>query len=324
MIEIEKPNITTVDMSEDGAHGTFIVEPLERGYGITLGNSLRRVLLSSLPGVAVTSIKIDGVLHEFSTVPGVTEDVTEIVLNVKGITAKMHCAGPKTVVIDVTGEKDVTAGDIKQDSDIEILNPDHHIATVGENERFYMELTFSSGGGYVSQDKNKQLHTQILGAATSAPIGTIYTDSIYTPVYNVNYTVDNTRVGNITDYDKLTLEILTNGTISAKEAISLGAKILNEHLNLFVDLSDEAKKAEIMVEREETIKEKVLKMTIEELDMSVRSFNCLKRAGINTVEDLINKTEEDMIKVRNLGKKSLEEVIAKLQSLGLTLKPEED
>ena len=324
MIEIEKPNITTVDLSEDGTHGTFIVEPLERGYGITLGNSLRRVLLSSLPGVAVTNIKIDGVLHEFSTIPGVTEDVTEIVLNVKGITAKLHCTGPKTVVIDVTGEKNVTAGDIKQDSDIEILNPDHHIVTVGENERFYMELTFASGRGYVSQERNKQLHTQILGAATSAPIGTIYTDSIYTPVYNVNYTVDNTRVGNITDYDKLTLEILTNGTISAKEAISLGAKILNEHLNLFVDLSDEARKAEIMVEREETIKEKVLEMTIEELDMSVRSFNCLKRAGIDTVEDLINRTEEDMIKVRNLGKKSLEEVIQKLHSLGLDLKREEE
>ncbi len=324
MIEIEKPNIATVDLSEDGTHGTFIVEPLERGYGITLGNSLRRVLLSSLPGVAVTNIKIDGVLHEFSTIPGVTEDVTEIVLNVKGITAKLHCTGPKTVVIDVTGERNVTAGDIKQDSDIEILNPDHHIVTVGENERFYMELTFAGGRGYVSQERNKQLHTQILGAATSAPIGTIYTDSIYTPVYNVNYTVDNTRVGNITDYDKLTLEILTNGTISAKEAISLGAKILNEHLNLFVDLSDEAKKAEIMVEREETIKEKVLEMTIEELDMSVRSFNCLKRAGIDTVEDLINRTEEDMIKVRNLGKKSLEEVIQKLHSLGLDLKREEE
>ena len=324
MIEIEKPNITTEDLSEDGTHGTFIVEPLERGYGITLGNSLRRVLLSSLPGVAVTNIKIDGVLHEFSTIPGVTEDVTEIVLNVKGITAKLHCAGPKTVVIDVTGERDVTAGDIKQDSDIEILNPEHHIATVGENERFYMELTFAGGRGYVSQERNKQLHTQILGATASAPIGTIYTDSIYTPVYNVNYTVDNTRVGNITDYDKLTLEILTNGTITAKEAISLGAKILNEHLNLFVDLSDEAKKAEIMVEREETIKEKVLEMTIEELDMSVRSFNCLKRAGIDTVEDLINRTEEDMIKVRNLGKKSLEEVIQKLHSLGLELKREEE
>ena len=324
MIEIEKPNITTADMSEDGTRGTFIVEPLERGYGITLGNSLRRVLLSSLPGVAVTNIKIDGVLHEFSTIPGVTEDVTEIVLNVKGITAKLHCPGTKTVIIDVTGEKDVTAGDIKQDSDIEILNPDHHIATVGENERFYMELTFASGRGYVSQERNKQLQSQILGATASAPIGTIYTDSIYTPVYNVNYTVDNTRVGNITDYDKLTLEVLTNGTISAKEAISLGAKILNEHLNLFVDLSDEAKKAEIMVEREETIKEKVLEMTIEELDMSVRSFNCLKRAGIDTVEDLINRTEEDMIRVRNLGKKSLEEVIQKLHSLGLRLKKEEE
>ena len=324
MIEIEKPNITSIDLSEDGTHGTFIVEPLERGYGITLGNSLRRVLLSSLPGVAVTNIKIDGVLHEFSTIPGVTEDVTEIVLNVKGITAKLHCAGPKTVVIDVTGEKDVTAGDIKQDSDIEILNPEHHIATVGENDRFYMELTFAGGRGYVSQERNKHLQTQILGAATSAPIGTIYTDSIYTPVYNVNYTVENTRVGNITDYDKLTLEILTNGTISAREGISLAAKILNEHLNLFVDLSDEAKKAEIMVEREETIKEKVLEMTIEELDMSVRSFNCLKRAGIDTVEDLIARTEEDMIKVRNLGKKSLEEVIQKLHSLGLELRKEEE
>jgi len=324
MIEIEKPNITSIDLSEDGTHGTFIVEPLERGYGITLGNSLRRVLLSSLPGVAVTNIKIDGVLHEFSTIPGVTEDVTEIVLNVKGINAKLHCAGPKTVVIDVTGEKNVTAGDIKPDSDIEILNPEHHIATVGENDRFYMELTFASGRGYVSQEKNKQLHTQILGTAASAPIGTIYTDSIYTPVYNVNYTVDNTRVGNITDYDKLTLEVLTNGTISAREGVSLAAKILNEHLNLFVDLSDEAKKAEIMVEREETIKEKVLEMTIEELDMSVRSFNCLKRAGIDTVEDLIARTEEDMIKVRNLGKKSLEEVIQKLHSLGLELRKEEE
>lgn len=324
MIEIEKPNISSVDLSEDGTHGIFTVEPLERGYGITLGNSLRRVLLSSLPGFAVTNIKIDGVLHEFSTIPGVKEDVTEIVLNVKGITAKLHCNGPKTVVIDVTGERDVTAGDIKQDSDIEILNPEHHIVTVGENERFYMELTFSDGRGYVSQERNKQLHSQALGAATTAPIGTIYTDSIYTPVYNVKYTVDNTRVGNITDYDKLTLEVLTNGTITAKEAVSLGAKILNEHLNLFVELSDEAKKAEIMVEREETIKEKVLEMTIEELDMSVRSFNCLKRAGIDTVEDLTNRTEEDMIKVRNLGKKSLEEVIAKLHSLGLDLKREEE
>ena len=323
MIEIEKPNITTVNLSEDGKSGKFIVDPLERGYGITLGNSLRRILLSSLPGVAVTSIKIDGVLHEFSTIPGVKEDVTEIVLNVKGITAKLHCNTPKKVVIDVTGAQNVTAGDIKQDSDIEILNPDHHIATVGANERFYMELTFEHGRGYVSQERNKQNHT-MLNQTTSEPIGTIYTDSIYTPVYNVNYSVENTRVGNITDYDKLTLEVLTNGTISAKEAISLGAKILNEHLNLFVDLSDEARNAEIMVEREAVKKEKVLEMTIEELDMSVRSFNCLKRAGIDTVEDLTNRTEEDMIKVRNLGKKSLEEVIQKLHSLGLSLKSDED
>ena len=324
MIEIEKPNITTVDLSEDGKFGTFVVEPLERGYGITLGNSLRRVLLSSLPGVAVTNIKIDGVLHEFSTVPGVKEDVTEIVLNVKGITAKLHTNSPKTVVIDVIGEQVVTAGDIKQDTDIEILNPDHHIATVAQGERFYMELTFDNGRGYVSQERNKQVHTSLLGPNVSAPIGTIYTDSIYTPVYNVRYTVDSTRVGTVTDYDKLTIEIETNGTISAKEAVSLGAKILNEHLNLFVDLSEMASKESIMVEREETIKEKVLEMTIEELDMSVRSFNCLKRAGIDTVEDLTNRTEEDMIKVRNLGKKSLEEVIQKLASLGLTLKKEED
>ena len=324
MIEIEKPNITTVDLSEDGRKGKFIVEPLERGYGTTLGNSLRRVLLSSLPGVAVTNIKIDGVLHEFSTVPGVKEDVTEIVLNVKGITAKLHTNSPKTVVIDVVGEQVVTAGDIKQDTDIEILNPEHHIATVAEGERFYMELTFDNGRGYVSQERNKQIHTSLLGPNVSAPIGTIYTDSIYTPVYNVKYTVDNTRVGTVADYDKLTLEIETNGTICAKEAVSLGAKILNEHLNLFVDLSEQAKRESIMVEREETIKEKVLEMTIEELDMSVRSFNCLKRAGIDTVEDLTNRTEEDMIKVRNLGKKSLEEVIQKLASLGLTLKKEED
>ena len=316
MIEIEKPNIATVNLSEDGKSGKFIIEPLERGYGITLGNSLRRVLLSSLPGVAVVSIKIDGVLHEISTIPGVKEDVTEIVLNVKGITAKLHTSGPKNVTIDVNGQANVTAGDIKQDADIEILNPEHHIATVSEGTRFYMELTFDHGRGYVSQEKNKQNNPSV--------IGLIYTDSIYTPVYNVSYTVENTRVGSNTDYDKLTLDVLTNGTISAKEAVSLGAKILNEHLNLFVDLSDEAKKAEIMVEREETIKEKVLEMTIEELDMSVRSFNCLKRAGIDTVEDLTNRTEEDMIKVRNLGKKSLEEVIQKLHSLGLDLKKEEE
>jgi DNA-directed RNA polymerase subunit alpha len=320
---IEKPNITTINLSDDGRCGKFIAEPLERGYGITLGNSLRRILLSSLPGYAVTSIKIDGVLHEFSIVPGVKEDVTEIVLNIKGIIAKLHTTAPKTVIIDVTGEYEVTAGDIKQDSDIEILNPSHHIATVAENERFYMELTFECGRGYVSQERNKKEHLLQLGNV-SAPIGTIYTDSIYTPVDKVSYTVENTRVGDNTDFDKLTLEVYTNGTISAKEAISLGAKILNEHLNLFVDLSDEAKKAEIMVEREETIKEKVLEMTIEELDMSVRSFNCLKRAGIDTVEDLTNRTEEDMIKVRNLGKKSLEEVIQKLHSLGLELRKEEE
>ena len=316
MIEIEKPNIATVDLSEDGKSGKFVVEPLERGYGTTLGNSLRRVLLSSLPGVAVTSIKIDGVLHEISTVPGVKEDVTNIVLNVKGITAKLHSDEPKTVAMDVTGPCTVTAGDIKADAEVEILNPEHHIATVSDGARFYMELTFSHGRGYVSQEKNK-LNNQ-------PAIGVIYTDSIYTPVYNVSYTVENTRVGSNTDYDKLTLNVLTNGTISAKEAISLAAKILNEHLNLFVNLSDEAQKIDVLVERPETVKEKVLEMTIEELDMSVRSFNCLKRAGIDTVEDLVNKTEEDMIKVRNLGKKSLEEVIQKLHSLGLDLKKEVD
>ena len=323
MLEIEKPNITIAHLSEDGTSGTFVVDPLERGYGITPGNSLRRIMLSSLQGVAVTSIKIDGVLHEFSTIPGVKEDVTEIVLNVKGITAKLFSNTVKTAIIDVTGPCNITAGDIKQDADLEILNPDHHIATLAENERFYMELTFDHGRGYVSQERNKQL-ASMANAGVSAPIGTIYTDSIYTPVYKVNYNVESTRVGNITDLDKLTIEVLTNGTITAKEAISLGAKILNEHLNLFVNLTDEAKKAEIMVEREETIKEKVLEMTIEELDMSVRSFNCLKRAGIDTVEDLISRTEEDMIKVRNLGKKSLEEVIQKLRSLGLDLKKEED
>ena len=324
MIEIEKPNITTVNLSEDGTRGKFIVEPLERGFGITLGNSLRRIMLSSLPGYAVTSVKIDGVLHEFSTIPGVKEDVTEIILNIKGVIAKLHCNTPKTVIIDVMGEQEVTAGDIKLDSDIEILNPNHHIATVADGERFYMELTFDRGRGYVPQERNKQIDAQMRVGNVSAPIGTIFTDSIYAPVYNVEYTVENTRVGNVTDLDKLTLEILTNGTITAKEAISFAAKILNEHLNLFVDLSDEAKTVEIMVEREETKKEKVLEMTIEDLDMSVRSFNCLKRAGIDTVEDLTNRTEEDMIKVRNLGKKSLEEVIQKLHSLGLDLRKEEE
>ena len=325
MIEIEKPNISSEEMDETGRSGVFVVEPLERGYGMTLGNSLRRVLLSSLPGVAVTSIKIDGVLHEISAIPGVKEDVTEIVLNVKGITAKLYSPTPKTVYIDLNGPRDVTARDIVCDSDIEILNPDHHIATLCENSHFYMELTFDHGRGYVSNDKNKQNYLAANAQSGSGlPIGLIFTDSIYTPVYSVSYEVENTRVGNITDYDKLTITVNTNGTITAKEAVSLGAKILNEHLNLFVDMSDTAKDTEIMVEREETKKEKVLEMTIEELDMSVRSFNCLKRAGIDTVEDLTNRTEEDMIKVRNLGKKSLEEVIQKLHSLGLDLKREEE
>lgn len=321
MIEIEKPNISAIDLSEDGKSGTFIVEPLERGYGITLGNSLRRVLLSSLPGVAVVSIKISGggkdVLHEISTVPGVKEDVCEIVLNVKGITAKLFSDGPKTVCIDVTGACEVTAGDIICDDELKILNPEQHIATVSEGVRFHMDLTFDHGRGYVSQEKNKQTYH-------NDQIGVIFVDSIFTPVYNVSYKVDNTRVGNITDYDKLSLDVLTNGTIDAKEAVSLAAKILNEHLNLFVELSDEAKRAEIMVEREETKKEKVLEMTIEELDMSVRSFNSLKRSGINTVEELTNKTEEDMMRIRNLGKKSFEEITQKLHSLGLSFRNDED
>ena len=323
MIEMEKPNIVTLDVSETGERATFVIEPLERGYGITLGNSLRRVLLSSLPGFAVTNIKIDGVLHELSTIDGVKEDVTEIVLNVKGITAKLNTVTVKNTMIDVTGPCTVTAGDIKQDADIEILNPDHVIATLGENVRFHMELTFAKGRGYVSQEKNKQLYEKE-NQEMSAPIGTIFTDSIYTPVYNVKYDVENTRVGNITDFDKLTIEVLTDGTLSAKDAISYGAKILNDHLNLFVELSDETKNVETMVESVATVKEKVLEMTIEELDLSVRSFNCLKRAGIDTVEDLVSRTEEEMIRVRNLGKKSLEEVIAKLHSLGLELKREED
>ncbi len=323
MLEIEKPNITIAEMSDDGTRGVFVVDPLERGYGITLGNSLRRIMLSSLEGVAVTSIKIDGVLHEFSTIPGVKEDVTEIVLNVKGIIAKLFSSAAKIAVIDVTGPREITAGDIAQDADLEILNPEHHIATLSDNQRFYMELTFDKGRGYVSQERNKQQASIAMGNV-SAPIGTIFTDSIYTPVYKVNYSVDSIRVGNNTDLDKLTVEVLTNGTITAKEAISLGAKILNDHLNLFVNLTDTARETETMVESKENIKEKVLEMTIEELDMSVRSFNCLKRAGIDTVEDLINRTEGDMIKVRNLGKKSLEEVIQKLHSLGLDLKKEEE
>lgn len=312
MIEIERPNITTAELSEDGKHGTFVIEPLERGYGMTLGNSLRRVLLSSLPGVAVTNIKIDGVLHEMQTVKGVKEDVTEIVLNVKKIVAKLYSQTPKTVIIKEMGCTEVTAGCIKADSDIEILNPEHHICTLEDGASFYMELTFDHGRGYVSAERNKRAGVPV--------IGVIYTDSIFTPVLNCNFDVQKTRVGDIVDYDKLVLQLTTNGTVNAKEAVSFAAKILSEHLNLFVQLSDEAINTEVMVEREEAVKERVLEMTIEELDMSVRSFNCLKRAGIDTVEDLTNRTEEDMIKVRNLGKKSLEEVIQKLQSLGLSLK----
>ena len=325
MNAIEKFNITASKVDENGNEAIFVAEPLVRGYGITLGNSLRRVLLSTLPGYAATSIKIDGVLHEISACNGVKEDVPEIVLNVKGIVAKLECDEPKTVVIDVTGPCNVTAGDITPDADLVIFNPEHHICTVSENARFYMEITFDKGRGYVPSDVNKQNYLATVGANIGAPIGLIFVDSIFTPVYKVEYNVENTRVGNVTDYDKLTMKVLTNGTIEAKEAVSLAAKVLNEHLRLFIDMSDVAKNADdIMVERPEVQRDKVLEMTIEELDLSVRSFNCLKRAGIDTVEDLINRSEEDMIKVRNLGRKSLEEVIQKLASLGLTLKKEEE
>ena len=317
MMEIERPKIDTDSLSADGRYGKFVVEPLERGFGTTLGNSLRRVLLSSLPGVAVTSIKIDGVVHEFSTVEGVKEDVTEIVLNVKGITAKLYTDTPKTVRIEATGECEVTAGSIQQDAEIEILNPDWHIATLAEGAKLVMELTFDKGRGYVPAERNKQ-------NAEQASVGALPVDSIYTPVLKVNYTVENTRVGQITDYDKLTLEVWTDGTINAKEAVSLAARIMTEHLNLFVTLSQEAMDAEIMVEKDDKGKEKALEMTIEELDLSVRSFNCLKRAGINTVEDLVNKSEDEMMKVRNLGRKSLEEVIAKLNSLGFNLTKDDE
>ena len=282
MIEIERPKIEIAEISENGTYGKFVVEPLERGFGTTLGNSLRRVLLSSLPGVAVKSIKIDGVLHEFSTIPGVKEDVTEIVLNIKGLVAKLHCDGPKTVEISAEGPCEVTADSIKSDSEVEILNPELHIATLGEGARLYMELTLDKGRGYVSNERNKQNMPE-------GVIGEIAVDSIYTPVLKVNFNVESTRVGQSIDYDKLTLEVWTNGVINAQEAVSLAAKVLTDHLNLFVDLSDKGKSTEIMVEKDEGGKEKVLEMTIEELDLSVRSFNCLKRAGINTVEDLINQ-----------------------------------
>ena len=307
MIEIERPKIEIAEISENGTYGKFVVEPLERGFGTTLGNSLRRVLLSSLPGVAVKSVKIDGVLHEFSTIPGVKEDVTEIILNIKGLVAKLHCDGPKTVEISAEGPCVVTADSIKCDSEVEILNPDLHIATLGEGAKLYMELTLDKGRGYVSNERNKQNMQE-------GVIGEIAVDSIYTPVLKVNFNVESTRVGQSIDFDKLTLEVWTNGVINAQEAVSLAAKVLTDHLNLFVDLSDKGKSTEIMVEKDEGGKEKVLEMTIEELDLSVRSFNCLKRAGINTVEDLINRSEEDMMKVRNLGRKSLEEVIWKHRS----------
>ena len=316
MIGIEKPRIETAELSADGTYGKVIVEPLECGYGITLGNSLRRILLSSLPGYAITSVKIDGVLHEFSTVPGVKEDVTEIVLNLKKVILKIHGEGPKTVYIDASGEGEVLAGDIKCDSEVEILNPESHICTLDKDAHINMEITCNKGRGYVSAEQNK--------AAMQPVIGVIAIDSIYTPVLKVNYTVENTRVGQVTDLDKLTLEVWTNKTISATEAISLGAKFLNEHLALFGDLSGEAYETEIMVDKGEDAKEKVLEMTIEELDLSVRSFNCLKRAGINTVGDLTTKTEDDMMKVRNLGKKSLGEVINKLHSFGLDLRSEDE
>lgn len=316
MIEIEKPRINVDELSADGKYGRFVVEPLERGFGNTLGNSLRRVLLSSLEGVAVTSIKIDGVLHEFSTIPGVKEDVTEIVLNMKSLVAKLNSNGPKTVEIAVEGPCNVTADMIKCDSEVEILTPELHIATLGEDAKLNMEITLDKGRGYVPAEKNKAL-------AGNNVIGVLPVDSIYTPVLKVNFTVDNTRVGQITDYDKLTLDVWTNGVITAQEAVSLAAKVICEHLNLFVDLSDRGSQ-EIMVVKEDSGKEKVLEMTIEELDLSVRSFNCLKRAGINTVEDLISKSEEDMMKVRNLGRKSLEEVMQKLGSLGFSLHSEDE
>ena len=310
MVEIEKPRIECIDSQEDVSYGKYIVEPLERGYGTTLGNSLRRILLSSLPGTAATSIKIAGVQHEFSTIPGVKEDVTEIVLNVKKIIAKLHCQGTKTVYIDAAGECEVTAGDIKADGEVEILNPEQHICSLGPDATFNMEITLSHGRGYVSSDKNK---------TPNMPIGTIAVDSIYTPVYKVNYTVENTRVGNMTDYDKLTLEVWTDSTISARDAVSLGAKILSDHLSLFTNLSETVASKPTMAEKAETHRDKVLEMTIEELDLSVRSFNCLKRANINNVEDLISRTGEDMMKVRNMGRKSLEEVQNKLAMMGLSL-----
>ncbi|MGQ9557128.1 MAG: DNA-directed RNA polymerase subunit alpha [Desulfurispora sp.] len=315
MFEIEKPRIECVEKSADNTYGRFVVEPLERGYGITLGNSLRRMLLSSMPGAAVTSVKIDGVLHEFSTIPGVVEDVTDIILNLKGLCLKMHGDEEKTVRIEARGEKVVTAADIICDPDVEILNPEHHIATLAENGRLFMEMTVAKGRGYAPAERNKK---------GDHVIGVIPVDSVFSPVRKVNYNVENTRVGQRTDYDKLTLEVWTDGSIKPDEAVSLSARILSDHLKLFIGLTDSVDNVEIMVEKEEEQKDKILEMTIEELDLSVRSYNCLKRAGINTVEELIQRNEEDMMKVRNLGKKSLEEVINKLAELGLSLRKDED
>ena len=318
MFDFERPNIEVAEISEDKKYGKFVVEPLERGYGITLGNSLRRIMLSSLPGAAVSQVKIEGVLHEFSSIPGVKEDVTEIIMNIKSLAIKnsSDTNEPKTAYIEYEGEGVVRASDIQVDQDVEILNPDLVIATLsGKDTKLYMELTITRGRGYVSSERNK---TEAL------PIGVIAVDSIYTPVERVNVTVENTRVGQITDFDKLTLDVYTNGTLEPDEAVSLAAKVLSEHLNLFIDLSENAKTAEVMVEKEDDEKEKVLEMSIDELELSVRSYNCLKRAGINTVEELTNKTSEDMMKVRNLGRKSLEEVLAKLKELGLQLNPSDE
>ena len=314
MIEIEKPTINKF-IDQDGCYGKFVVEPLERGYGTTLGNALRRILLSSLPGAAVTSVKIDGILHEFSTIPGVKEDVTEIILNLKKLAVRLEGESTKRAIINAVGPKDVTAADIICDSDMEIFNPDLHIATLEENATLVMEINFARGRGYVPAEQNKN---------ESTPISVIPVDSIYTPVTKVNFTVENTRVGQVTDYDRLVLEIWTDGSITPEEGVSIGAKIMQEHLNLFIQLTDTTDAMEIMVEKEEDQKEKALEMTIEELELSVRSFNCLKRAAINTVEELTQKTEDDMMKVRNHGKKSLDEVKAKLDELGLSLKPRDE
>jgi len=314
MIGIEKPQIERVEFSEDGKYGKFVVEPLERGYGITLGNSLRRIMLSSLVGSAVTAVKIDGVQHEISKIDGVKEDVTEIILNLKQLVVKLHGEGPKTLYINAIGDGVVHAGNIKTDADVEIINPDLVIATLSEDAKLSMEITVDSGRGYVPAERNKG----------NSVIGTLNVDAIFTPVPKVNYIVENTRVGQITDYDKLTVEIWTNGIITPDEAISISAKIMNDYLKYFIDLSDHAKNTEVVVEKSNEKKEKVLEMTIEELDLSVRAYNCLKRAGINTVEDLTHRTEEDMIKVRNLGRKSLDEVVGKLQALNLSLCKEEE